>query len=79
MKKVEGKYILLAEEQFRWNHDEKINLQVELTGDTMTLTINGKAIATITDEDHPYTYGQIGLGNGWGCMTKFHTLEFEER
>lgn len=74
MKKVDGKYLPLIEKEFPWQHDESISLQAKVTGNELTVIINGTPLGIVRDNNHPFENGLIGLGNGWACLTRFHTL-----
>ena len=77
MKKIDGNYEILKAVEYPWVQGEEITLSGNADGAQLTLLINGKEVISIID-NQGYEFGQIGLGNGKACMTKFHTLHFSQ-
>ena len=77
LKKEDGQYKTLADAKFPWTHNESLELQAKVINNELSLAVDGQVLLTVKDND-PIISGQIGLGNGWACMTKFHSLEFQE-
>ncbi len=78
-KKIDGEYHLLAKTDFAWEKGKRTTLRAAAAGQTLSLSVDGEEILTVEDTDAPYLSGQIGLGNGPGCMTKFYALKVVER
>jgi hypothetical protein len=78
LKKTAGKYRLLGDVPFQWSPDKVYRIEAQMEVNRLQLGIDGKGLIDLTDELAPYLHGQIGLGNGRACMTKFYRLRYTE-
>jgi ADP-ribosylglycohydrolase len=78
LKKIAGKYHLLEDVPFQWTPDEAYRIEAQVEGSRLKLTVGDQTLIDVVDEQNPYLYGQIGLGNGHACMTKFYHLRYTE-
>lgn len=69
-----GGYREMAATAFPWTHDQRVRLAVSIVGSQMTVAVDGQILLQWRDADAPYLNGQIGLGNGSGCHTRFERV-----
>jgi ADP-ribosylglycohydrolase len=69
-----GGYREVAAAPFYWEHGRRVRLAVTATGNELTVAADGQPLLRWRDHDAPYLHGQIGVGNGPGCHTRFERV-----
>ena len=72
--KNSGGFREVASAEFPWTHGTAVRLAVTAVGDELAVAAGERPLLRWRD-DQPYLYGQIGLGNGPGCHTRFERVE----
>ncbi len=78
LKKMDGEYHILSKGDFPWKLGKTVTLKATAEEKTLSLYVNDALVLSVEDNDSPYLQGQIGLGNGPACMTRFITLQLVE-
>jgi hypothetical protein len=69
-----GGYHEVASAELAWAHGTCVRLEVTAQGAALTVAADRQVLLRWHDEDAPYLKGQIGLGNGVGCHTRFRCV-----
>jgi hypothetical protein len=69
-----GGYYEVASAALAWAYGRCVRLEITAQGATVTVAAGGQALLRWHDQDAPYLSGQIGLGNGPGCHTRFERV-----
>lgn len=72
-----GGYHEVASAHFPWAHGQRVRLTVTAIGEEFVIAADDQPILRWRDADAPYLNGQIGLGNGAGCHTRFERVVVE--
>jgi len=72
--KNSGGYREVASAALPWTHGTRLRLAVTAVGDELSVSHDEHTLLRWRDEDAPYLSGQIGLGNGPGCHTRFERV-----
>ncbi len=78
LKKIDGEYHILAVVDYDWEQGQAYTFLAKAQGKTLSLLINGDQVVATEDNENPYLQGQIGLGNGPACMTRFTKMQLIE-
>jgi ADP-ribosylglycohydrolase len=77
-KKLEGEFHALAAAAFAWEPGRVYDLSASARGSVLTLGVDGETLLTVRDDAAPRLRGQIGLGSGPACHTRFLRLDLME-
>jgi hypothetical protein len=69
-----GGYQEVASAELAWTHGTCVRLEVTAKAAELIVAVDGQPLLQWHDEDAPYLSGQIGLGNGAGCHTRFERV-----
>jgi ADP-ribosylglycohydrolase len=69
-----GGYREVASAPLEWELGRRVRLSVAATGPELAVEADGRLLLRWRDDDTPYLNGQIGLGNGPGCHTRFERI-----
>jgi hypothetical protein len=70
-----GGYHEVAAAPCAWTHGQRVRLAVTAAGAELAVAVDGQPLLSWRDEDAPYLSGQVGLGNGPACHTRFERVE----
>jgi hypothetical protein len=69
-----GGYHEVAAAPLAWAHGRRVRLAITVAGAELMVAADGQSLLRWRDDDAPYLSGQIGLGNGPACHTRFERV-----
>lgn len=72
--KNEGGYREVASATLGWAHGQPVQLAISAVGAELEIAVAGQTLLRWRDTEAPYLSGQIGLGTGPGCHTRFERV-----
>jgi hypothetical protein len=70
-----GAYREVAAAPLNWAHGQRVRITVAAVDAELVVAANGQELLRWHDEGEAYLSGQIGLGNGLGCHTRFERVK----
>lgn len=73
--KNDNGYQVLAETEYVWEHGKEYHISVRAQGNHFQISVEGKVLFTVTDEEHPYLRGTVGMSVQNGSHSSYGRME----